>query len=187
MTFAILMAFLVHMSWLLLLAAGVGLLAWAFWPKTTSDRSAEIRRDYESLQVGNPSSWSDDDVRTQIRQLQRRHDKATIEHEKQTKWSDLGERVKELARKQAAVDKAKQAWVERLGIDADEVTLSLLAANINRFQQVQQRLAATEQSVETATLEFNTLLDRINDSLDPFGFETVDDPDTISAQVEQLT
>jgi uncharacterized protein YhaN len=187
LTFAILMAFLVHMSWLLLLAAGVGLLAWAFWPTTVTDRSAEIRIDYESLQVGNPSSWSDDDVRTQIRQLQHRHDKATIEHEKQTKWSDLEERVKELARKQAAVDKAKQAWVMRLGIDADEVTLSLLAANINRLQQVQHRLAATEAAVDTATQQFSTLLDRINESLDPFGFETVDDPDTISAQVEQLS
>ena len=186
LTFAVLMAFFVHMSWLLLLAAGGGLLAWAFWPKAVSDRSTEIRRDYESLQFGNPPSWSDDDVRTQIRQLQSRHDKATIEHERQTKWSDLGARVKELARKQAALDEEKQAWVERLGIDVDAATLSLLAASIHRFQRVQQRLAAAGQSLDTATLEFNALLKQINDALEPYGFQTADDPDTISAQVEQL-
>jgi uncharacterized protein YhaN len=187
MAFSVLMAFLIHMSWLLLLAVGVGLLAWAFWPTTATDRLAEIQREYESLQVGDLSSWSDDDVRTQIRQLQQRHDRAAIEHEKQMKWSHLGAQVEKLARKQVTLEREKQVWVERLGIDADEVTLSLLAANINRFQQVQQRLATTLQSAETMNQEFGTLLDRINNSLASFGFETVDDPDTISAQVERLS
>ena len=186
LTFAVLMAFFVHMSWLLLLAAGAGLLAWAFWPKAMTDRTTEIRRDYESLQVGNPSSWSDDDVRMQIRQLQHRHDKASIEHEKQTKWSDLGPRVEKLAAKLALLKKKTQAWAGRLGVDVDEATLSLLVANINRFQEVQTQLASTEELVDTAIQQSDALLEQINDTLAPYGFETADDPGTISAQVEQL-
>lgn len=186
LTFAVLMAVFVHMSWLLLLAAGAGLLAWACWPKAVTDRTAEIRRDYESLQVGNPLIWSDDDVRMQIRQLQHRHDKASIEHEKQTKWSDLGPRVEKLAAKLALLKKKTQAWAGRLGVDVDEATLSLLVANINRFQDVQKQLAGTKELVNTAIQQSDALLEQINDALAPYGFETADDPDTISAQVEQL-
>ena len=186
LTFAVLMAISVHMSWLFLLAAGAGLLAWAFWPKTVTDRSMEIRRDYESLQVGNPPSWSDDDVRMQIRQLQHRHDKASIEHEKHTKWSNLGPRVERLAAKQVDLKKQRQEWVGRLGIDVDEATLSLLAASISHFQEVQGKLAKTEGLVDTATQNFDTLLVRINDALVRYGFETSDDPDTICDQIEQL-
>jgi uncharacterized protein YhaN len=187
LAFALFMAFFVHMSWLLLLAGGVGLLVWAFWPNTVTDQSAQIRRDYDNLQLDKPLSWSDHDVRTLIRELQRRHAKAAIEQEKQTKWSGLEGRVKELARKQAALKNAKQAWVEQLGIDLDEATLSLLAANINRFQQVQLSLATDEAAVASATQHVNTLLNQINASLDSFGFETTDDHDLISAQVEQLS
>ena len=186
LTFAVLMALFVHMSWLLLLVAGGGLLAWTFWPKAVTVRSVEIRRDYESIRVGNPSSWSDDDVRMQIRQLQRRHAKATIEHEKQTKWADLGGRVEKLARKQAALEKEKQAWVERLGIDVDEATLSLLAANINRYQELQEQLAEIEGVIDRAIQNCSSLLNRINDALAPYGFEQSDDPDTICDQIEQL-
>ena len=198
-----LMGLLVHPSWFLLLAAGVGLLVWAFWPGTAVDRSQtsrreEIRRKYKERQSEELSSWSSDVVREQMKSLQERRAAALLAHEKQMKWGDLGPSIQALDRQVSDLEQDKQKWVAQLGFDVDgdeEVTLWLLAQNINRFREQQQRLAESQQLLDTATREFDTLLVEMNNALSPYHLAAVDDtdvidacddPDTIATRVEQL-
>ena len=182
------MALRVHASWFLLLPTGLGLCAaWAFRQKRTVDRTVEIRRDYESLPLAKPPSWSNADVRTHVRELEHLHDKAALDQQKRMKWDGLAKQVEDLAQQEAALHTEKKDWTERFGIYADdEVTLYSLVSNIDQFQKVRQRLAGTMESVAAASEEFDTLLGKINDALSVYGFEASSDPDFISAQVEQL-
>ena len=186
------MGYGVHWSWGLLLAAAAGLLAWAFWPKRTdssslAERRDALRREYESQTVESPASWSTEQVLTHIQTLQRHHAEARIAEEKRIKWSDLQPRIEDLKRRAAELEQTRPPWIAQLKATSEEIfTIWLLAQNINRCQQQRQRLVEAEELLQVATHEFKTRLDEINQALATYGFEAVDNPDTIREQVEQL-
>ena len=188
--FALLM-YLVHLSWLVLLPAGIGLIVWAFLPSRKADAREEHRRKFEHLSLGGPSDWTADEVRSYLRQLRSRMAAASVQREKTIKWGDFDGRLEDLRRQRQELDREKAEWIERLGIgledsDSDEAWLYLLAANVNRLQKAEQDLTVARAELKSAQDEFDNLLSTINRQMERFGFEAAEDPDAASARVEQL-
>ena len=189
--FSLLMSLLVHWTWLLVLPAGGCLIGWALMPRREFDQRPDIRRDFEGLGVGVPGSWTSEEVRSFVRQLQGRCAEATMRQEKLTRWSDLSRRREDCARRQTELEQEKAQWTARLGISpevvqADEAWLYLLGANINRLQMARQGHAAAEASVDSATRQYETLLKEVNEGICGFGFEPAGDPDVAAGRVEKL-
>lgn len=184
---SLLMGFLAHASWFVLSLMGAGLIAWAFWPSTEAERTSEIQRNYESLGVGIPKNWSDEDVRKQLRDLQDRRDIATLNQKRRDRWGYLSDERKRLAKQAAILERKRQDWVNHVGIDTDEATLSFLVTNLAQLHKAQQQLAVNENTLSQANQNFTALCNDINRLLSPFGIESSDDPDVISERIEDLS
>lgn len=185
------MALFVHPSWLLLMPAAVAVLAWALVPPRTSDARAQYRREFESLGVGSPASWTADDVRSLQRQLQDRLAAAKLRHERGIKWADLAGQREEFGRRQRELHEEKASWHRRLGItldeaETDEAWLYLLAANLNRLHQDEQVRAGAAAALDVAGRQYETLLGEVNREIGRFGFSAAEDPEAASGRVEQL-
>lgn len=184
---SLLLGFFVHPSWYGLAPIAIGLLGWAFWPTAGVEQTGDIQSQYDNLQVGSPRDWTEEGVREQLRDLQQRCDAATLEQERRIKWGNLAEELQQLRQEEEAMEEKRQKLIQHLGIDTDEATLSMLAANLERLQSAQQQFAVHQDAVERAQQEFAEFLNAINDLLSPFGMNTTDDPDVIAEQIEDLS
>ena len=188
---SLLMALVAHWSWLLLLPVAFGLALWALVPRVPTDRGAELRGDFESLGVGEPSDWTAAGVRAFAHQLQQRAAEAALRKERNTRWGDLADNREELEKRRKDARGQKDELVAELGIgldvaETDETWLSALAANLQRLQEAEETAAAAAAAASSAETACRELLAEVRAALRPFRFEETDDPDLVAEQVEEL-
>jgi uncharacterized protein YhaN len=177
-------------SWLLLTLVGTAMIGWAFRPHSAEvlDRRAEIEHDYESLGIEPPSEWAAAMVRAFARDLQQRFDRATIAREKESRWAGLADKIEALLDRDDQFEEERNAWIGRLGLDADsdDASLVLTAGNIHRYRDAERRRAEARTAVETACGQFRDLLGEINEALEPYGLPEAGDADDAHARVDAL-
>ncbi len=89
---AIVLAFTVHLSWLLGLVASGGLVAWALWPsqkESLLDLRPSIESEFARQAVTSPSDWSAESVRMRLGEMQKEAREAAFEQVRAARWSDL--------------------------------------------------------------------------------------------------
>jgi uncharacterized protein YhaN len=191
---SLLMMVAVSWSWSLGLGAAAGMIGWAVWsrrrPETGDHRQEEFRRDYQSLEVEGPPSWSGAEVRLHIRQLRRSRDQAALAREKDARFGGLKDRLARLEEQERTLSSEKRQWIERLGVDVDpyvsESSLAMLAANLERFQKARHRLAGAQAAATDVAQGLAVLLEEINEALSAYTIQPAGDPDQAAAGIEDL-
>ena len=180
--------------WSLAMGAVAAMIGWTIWsrkqPGASDNRQEEIFRQYESLGVEGPASWSGATVRPHIRQLRRLRDEAALAREKAARFGGLRDRMTRLEEQERTLDSEKRLWIERLGVDVDpyvsESSLALLAANLERFQKARHRLTGAEATVTEVTGGLAALLEEINQAMSAYAIEPAEDADRVAAGIEDL-
>ena len=95
---ALVLAFTVHLSWLLGLVVSGGLAVWALWPsrnEASLDLRPSIESEFARQAVKSPSSWSTETVGSRLVELQKEASAAAFEQVRAARWSDLKPRLLE--------------------------------------------------------------------------------------------
>ncbi len=191
----IILALLVHPSWWLMVAAAVGIGAWALWFQTQpEDPRLRCQNDLAMLQSQGlvlPSAWEASAVRERLAQLSQQWAQCEAQLQVAFRWSNLHSKMVELRKEQTAIEQAKQALVGRLGFSPraaqEEPTwLSLLAANLRRLYEAQQRAMAAQAELDSLRKQAEELARTLTTSLRQYGCEESIDCHRLESQVEEL-
>ncbi len=181
----------VHPSWLwLLILAGV-LLAWAFlrpFLSTSPTAAQEIPNQWIGLGLTPPSTWTPVDVQATIRRLQQEWAASQLALEKSMRFADLQKRQQTYHGRQQQIDKVRQAWRSRLGIeiDIDDARLYLLAGALRDAQVARTRVNAVHAELTEAQRQHGQLLAKINTEVTLFVNATAADDSEASSLIRDL-
>ena len=156
---AVVLAFTVHLSWLLGLIASGGLAVWALWPSRNEsllDLRPSIESEFARQAVKSPSAWSAETVGSRLGDLQKEASKAAFEQERTSRWSDLKPRLLEARQRFEAyqvelAQRLRDAGLAEDLLDTGEEALMLLAKNILACQEAHRHW--NEQQAEATHLE----------------------------------
>ena len=187
---SVVMAF-VHPSWLLLFVLAGGLAAWAFLrPRLPATRTAvqEIPGQWAGLGLPPPTAWTPVEVQATLRCHQQELAAAQLHQEKSLRLDDLQGRHDKYQEQQRQLDKDRQAWRNRLGIevDIDDARLYLLAAAVYQAQIAQGRANAAQAELAEAQKQHDEILATINTDIAPYAAVPAVDADQASALVRDL-
>ncbi|HEX4069804.1 MAG TPA: hypothetical protein VHX68_01490 [Planctomycetaceae bacterium] len=190
---AVVLAFTVHLSWLLGLIASGGLAVWALWPsrkESLLDLRPSIESEFARQAVKSPSAWSAETVGSRLGDLQKEASKAAFEQERASRWSDLKPRLLEARQRFEAyqvelAQRLRDAGLAEDLLDTGEEALMLLAKNILACQEAHRHW--NEQQAEATHLEqqYGEQLAEIARSVALYSYQTAD-VEAAAAQVEEL-
>ena len=179
--------FVFHWSWLLLLLATAGLLAWAFVPQKSDEWRNQLQRDFDGLPLDGLPQWTDTAVAERLWQLQQQWSRGAVDREKKSRWEEMSAKLEQLERQRAELDTKRATWISRLGLDDGTVDANtyLIASWIHEFQAAEDRFRGVETAFEEADRQRSRLQSEVIDAFQQYNLP-VTDAEQADATVETL-
>ena len=191
---AVILAAVVHPSWLLGLLVTGGVLLWLFWSSRanfTNDAIQSLEAEFAKLALPGPECWSPEAVGTRLRELQKDEREAAFEQVRAARWSDLDARILDCRKRFEAHANELARALEEAGLGDEslksgEGAMVVLATNIVRCQEAYCGWESLKAEVAHLQKQSDEQLAEIGRTLSEYGYATAD-VETAAAQVEDLS
>jgi energy-coupling factor transporter ATP-binding protein EcfA2 len=183
-----------HVAW-----SGLLLLAVALFWLDRRERRAPVaddqpddrqvhRRTFEQTALLPPGTWEIEDVVEKLRDLMGLAGELARESERVRRLQDLKSVKQELLRRKAALEEARAAIQDQLGITLDikEHWLTQLCRNIEQWQEASIRENGAASALSNASERHRELCRKIDMVLTSFGYQHVDSAESASLRIEDL-
>ena len=184
---AVILAVVLGAVWLLLGLLATGPLAVFFFgdSRKTEDEepstsSREVyRRDFERLEVEEPSNWDEDGVRGQLEALIEQWAALEAERSKQQLWEGYAGDRQQLRRRLEELEKKREELEGQFGLKLkDPAKTGWLVAQIVEWQRLDDEVAGLGQQLEQLEGQRAEVLEGVNATLEQLGFDPADGPGT---------
>ena len=188
------LAFVHHWSWILLVLTAAGVAMWDLWLRRsstvegTADLRAAHRRSYEATRLKPPQAWQASAVSDLMCSLVHVAAVRACENERIRRLNDLHPDVEALDQQRSELDRQRDELEERLGlcIEIADEWLPLLVDNIGLWQSRSAEAAGAKKVLSDLEQDQQRLLDEINTTLQPFGYDGIDSAETVVRSIDNL-
>jgi uncharacterized protein YhaN len=179
----------VHWLFVVFAVAGAALLITTLKPEakpvTTSRLGMQAK--FARLEVEQPERWTVEDVEKLLDRLNDRLRKSIVDEEKATRWANLADQRQAALLRREAAEQQRIQTTERYGITVtDSASVSLLAHNLERWQQADGNVETAQAEVKRAASAYAALLSAINRDLDAIGYAPAADHMLLLVEIDRI-